>query len=452
MESHIMPKPMEQVLLLDDPWDDIKVYTVKDISEGQVILTTYERFFEREPVRCIAERDVSLIAPYPFVIDPGPSNYPSVDWVLRIRELAAVEIQRKKDTAIEDLINTLVTRLAGKGTAHEVQWALRVWVKRGVFEPVLPKSRGETRMRIKLARNQVVRERQRLFSAGLGGELAALSERIGQIVSHAPTVGTYRESLLVSVLRRHLPERYHVATGFIYGLARQIDILIYDSVDHAPLFREGDLVVVPEEAVRAVIEVKTTLTVSELRNSISMLGEASQHDGPQPFFRGLFAFKAKISRGRLLEEVRSMYRPDPDDMAGLAECETIAAPFSHFSCICIHERDFLFSAYQKNEHERYVPYLYTKESALKLKSQASHFLQLLLRHLRVEGNPLTSDGHLLQMLGLDTLIERRFALVESDGWGAYFNQDIGRYPDVEKDVKLVEERIAQYQRRIHDFE
>ncbi|MCQ9136844.1 DUF6602 domain-containing protein, partial [Streptomyces hilarionis] len=74
---------------------------------------------------------------------------------------------------------------------------------------------------------QRAREKQRKFSATIAGELASLSQRVRFIIDHGPTVGTYRENLLQSLLRKHLPERYHVATGFIFGLSRQIDILIY---------------------------------------------------------------------------------------------------------------------------------------------------------------------------------------------------------------------------------
>ncbi|WP_367619543.1 MULTISPECIES: DUF6602 domain-containing protein [Paraburkholderia] len=69
-----------------------------------------------------------------------------------------------------------------------------------------------------------------------------MSERIGTLIGHGPTVGTYRENLLQTVLRKHLPTYYHVATGFINGSPPQVDILIYDQVDYVPTFREGVLV------------------------------------------------------------------------------------------------------------------------------------------------------------------------------------------------------------------
>ena len=39
-------------------------------------------------------------------------------------------------------------------------------------------------------------------------------------------------------------------------MSSQLDIIVYDDTDYAPIFREKDVVVVRPESVRAVIEVK----------------------------------------------------------------------------------------------------------------------------------------------------------------------------------------------------
>jgi hypothetical protein len=54
-----------------------------------------------------------------------------------------------------------------------------------------------------------------------------------------------------------------VEQGFIIdsagGLSKQCDILIYDSHRYAPFYRVEGVVVVPAEAVIAIIEVKTSI-------------------------------------------------------------------------------------------------------------------------------------------------------------------------------------------------
>jgi hypothetical protein len=92
-----------------------------------------------------------------------------------------------------------------------------------------------------------------------------------------------------------------VGSGFIVTPERtstQIDILIVD--DSAPLlFRDGDFMISTADAVRAVIEVKTSVPRSKLRDTIYNLDQVSlllrtRCVHPRPFL-GLFAFDSTDS-------------------------------------------------------------------------------------------------------------------------------------------------------------
>lgn len=94
-------------------------------------------------------------------------------------------------------------------------------------------------------------------------ELEAAKSRVRNLIgsAHWLTDGTHKEILLRSVLRRHLPEELSVCTGFVYKnaeISSQIDILVIRKSGYT-LFKEGDLVIVTPHAVKAIIEVKTTL-------------------------------------------------------------------------------------------------------------------------------------------------------------------------------------------------
>ncbi|MGQ7937686.1 DUF6602 domain-containing protein [Paraburkholderia sp. D1E] len=97
------------------------------------------------------------------------------------------------------------------------------------------------------------------YLSSFSDELLAKSRRIDNLINHTGTVGSYREELIRALLRQVLPTRYQVSTGFIENSPRQLDVIVWDAKRYAPLFREQDVVVVPEPAVRAIIEVKTTL-------------------------------------------------------------------------------------------------------------------------------------------------------------------------------------------------
>ena len=83
------------------------------------------------------------------------------------------------------------------------------------------------------------------------------------IVNHNPSTGAMAEAVLRQFLKEHLPGAVSVGQGFITDtsgrISKQCDILIYDSQRYAPFFRAEDVVVVPAEAVIAIIEVKTSI-------------------------------------------------------------------------------------------------------------------------------------------------------------------------------------------------
>jgi len=100
--------------------------------------------------------------------------------------------------------------------------------------------------------------------------------------NHEPSLGGYKERLLADAIRQSIPKRYEVGTGFvafpktksdsststIHEISRQLDVIVFDSHEYAPIFRDGDFVVVPPCAVCAVIEVKSTASYSSVRDVV----------------------------------------------------------------------------------------------------------------------------------------------------------------------------------------
>ena len=112
------------------------------------------------------------------------------------------------------------------------------------------------------------------YNAELLSKVSRLDELIGR--DHWLSVGNYKESILRSLISNSLPRKYEVSTGFILASdregrilkSRQIDIIIWDSANYAPIFRDGDFVIVPPESCSAVVEVKGKLTAKELSKSL----------------------------------------------------------------------------------------------------------------------------------------------------------------------------------------
>lgn len=112
------------------------------------------------------------------------------------------------------------------------------------------------------------------YNAELLSKVSRLDELIGR--DHWLSVGNHKESILRSLISNILPRKYEVSTGFILDSDRegkllkskQIDIIIWDSSHYAPIFRDGDFVIIPPEACSAVVEVKGKLTSKELQSGL----------------------------------------------------------------------------------------------------------------------------------------------------------------------------------------
>ena len=408
---------------MDDNWDKILTYRIKEIINGEYVLSEASDYLTMATVRTLARAESHKLQIFPFSIHTYEKYEELSTYMRRVGDLVCAFLNKDTSLTLESLNNKLMEHgVKFKFKDIDISWTLRCLIagkiivpncKKGIFSFSLsPAHKG--------------RESERNFSATIAGELESLSERIRYIIEHGPSVGTYRENLLQNCLKKHLPERYHIATGFILGLSNQIDILIYDSIDYAPVFREGDLVIVPPESVRAVIEVKTKITSSNLKSALNLLDSVSYFDDNQPpFFRGIFAFESSQNEKRLHQEIVSFYTDLEAQSAG-AEGEMIRRPFHHLTCICVNKKAFAYIRYNRNNNNRLVPVLYSKRSATDLKSQSSFFIQSLLSHLKFGGIKPFKLNYVGRMLGEDTVVQKIKNLREDDdSWGAYFAFDEG---------------------------
>lgn len=93
-------------------------------------------------------------------------------------------------------------------------------------------------------------------------------------IQHNLEDGKYREYLVTKVLKKIIPSKYSITNGFIIdsdnNISKEMDVIIYDR-NYVPPFFDETYTVVPIEAVIAVIQVKTTLSSTTLKDSIDNL-------------------------------------------------------------------------------------------------------------------------------------------------------------------------------------
>ena len=171
------------------------------------------------------------------------------------------------------------------------------------------------------------------FGSLLGNSFAAKIDLLSTILqnAHYPSIGKYKENLLIKTIKEYLPEKYKVATGFVlfvheatenrklqtgfdplnmgsYCVSKQCDILIYDASTIPVVFKDDDFVILRPESVKAVIEVKSNANTKEISNILNgFLDFAKKWQLTQQFYSehhtkvrkpNLYAMCWDISKGK----------------------------------------------------------------------------------------------------------------------------------------------------------
>ena len=141
------------------------------------------------------------------------------------------------------------------------------------------------------------------YYKNLTEELYSLKDRIRNYIgtSHCPSDGEWKESVIRTILRRHLPSNIGVGRGFIVSREQsstQIDVLLYDK-SKPILFQDGDFIIITRDTARGVIEVKTKIRQTrDLEEAINKLSDIVQFINPtlashniEKQFFGLFSYE-----------------------------------------------------------------------------------------------------------------------------------------------------------------
>ena len=111
------------------------------------------------------------------------------------------------------------------------------------------------------------------YIADVAKEMAYKSESIRRdFAHHHLTAGECREDLVKDFLQGHLPKRFGVSTGFAIStggmFSSEADLLVVDHQNNAPLYPDNRKSLWPVEAIYALIEVKTNLNRTDLKDAI----------------------------------------------------------------------------------------------------------------------------------------------------------------------------------------
>lgn len=377
-------KHRDILIPLDDPWTDQTRIDVIGYS-GELHFFIHSNYKQVEILKSLPASKRVFIKP--------KCRSTEFKTLQRIENITSSEVGSASNGRLK--LDTVIGILKDRGFERDItESTLRWLVGNGTLIASETKAR-RPKIELRLSQDGREAEDRRVYASSFANELSAQSQQIGRLIGHGPTVGSEREELLRALIERHVPSRYHVATGFVEGSSRQIDILIYDQVDFAPLFRAGNLVVVPGDAVRALIEVKSNLSRAELLDSLAHLAEARPERliGP-PAFTGVFGYDGASSK-TLIKAIQFHHRETGPDDYEPAQYE-ISTIHDMITAVCVLQKSLLMTGFLNSSaanEERVAPAVVEMGSEAGRSSQASIFFDLLMRHLRY---PFTGP---LQQLG-----------------------------------------------------
>jgi len=142
-------------------------------------------------------------------------------------------------------------------------------------------------------------------------ELNSLKNRVRNLIgdAHWLSDGEWKESVLKSVIKRHISSNIGVGSGFIVNeneCSSQIDIILYE-LNKPILFKDGDFVIATPDSVKGIIEVKTKIRnlseyeefIAKIANNLKFIRNNHYYDY---IFTGLYTYEIgfAINEGNMI--------------------------------------------------------------------------------------------------------------------------------------------------------
>lgn len=127
-------------------------------------------------------------------------------------------------------------------------------------------------------------------------ELVGKRDAVAKVLKQSKLVGDYSESIFREFLANYVPKGFEVSKGIVLfagNPSNECDIIIYDAAMYVPLFKSGELVLMENEGVRAVIEVKSEINTEQLKKALQHLEKIKKLDKELPCY--LVGFNTGLS-------------------------------------------------------------------------------------------------------------------------------------------------------------
>lgn len=158
------------------------------------------------------------------------------------------------------------------------------------------------------------------YWTGVAQRLQAEVDVFNELIGHPGEKGRENELSLARLLGNLIPRRLAVGSGVVIdskgNRSRQSDIIIHDPMDQPTVMSQTNQLLHPVEAVRCVIEIKTTLNEAALADAAEKARSLRELQPISPYptpYVGLLAYHSDGSpkvTARRFRAIREVDRPD----------------------------------------------------------------------------------------------------------------------------------------------
>lgn len=174
-------------------------------------------------------------------------------------------------------------------------------------------------------------------------EIASRVNRIRSLIgdSHWASDGSHKEDLVRSFLRPRLPPDTNTCHGFLLdtrttACSKEIDVLIRDSRQSAPLFAESGITICHPSAALAFLEIKSGFRRDALDSALSLVSDTQRlirdSGSTQPVWRGIIFFG--LEDGTDLGKRQKVLGQCLKDICNLNSSDTAGPHYLLPTCVC----------------------------------------------------------------------------------------------------------------------
>ena len=150
-------------------------------------------------------------------------------------------------------------------------------------------------------------DKVRKIFQGISNKMLVDFNEISQQVNHSGEKGKVREKVLIEFLKKYLPKKYSIGQGEIIdiegNISPQCDIVIYDAINYPLFLIEDDYQLFPIESVYCVIEVKSKLDNSEIKDCVSKIKTIKSLHGGEKISGVVFSYSTRFLEKPFINKV-----------------------------------------------------------------------------------------------------------------------------------------------------